>query len=85
MLRLIPGRGPKAPVVPGPDGATPAAIPPCLACGSSTVLRVPAVLEDGSAAVVCHDGGECAKRYRGGASPASYAAALRGEILGVAP
>lgn len=85
MLRLNRGRPPEVPAVAGPDGATPGEIPPCLACGSSTVLRVPAVLEDGSAAVVCQDGHECAKRYRRGASPASYAAGLRGEILGVTP
>lgn len=87
MLRLIRGGAVgRAPVVvPGPDGAAPGVIPPCVACGSSTVTRVPAVLEDGDAAVVCLDGHECAKRYRRGASPASYGAALRGELLAVAP
>ena len=85
MLRLNKGKPPEVPVVAGADGARQGEIPSCVACGSSTVLRVPAVLEDGSAAVVCHDGHECAKRYRRGASPASYAAGLRGEILGVTP
>lgn len=84
-MRLTRGKGLSAPVIAGPDGATPGVIPPCVACGCSTVLRVPAVLADGTAAVVCHDGHECAVRYRRGASPASYAAGLRGEILGIAP
>ena len=73
------GRAPV--VVPGPDGATPAAVPACVACGSSTVIRVPVVLDEVGAAVVCLDATECAKRYRRGVSPESYAAELRGEIL----
>lgn len=83
MLRL--NRKPEPVVVPGPDGARQREVPSCVACGSSTVLRVPAVLEDGSVGIVCHDGHECAKRYRRGASPESYAAGLRGEILAVTP
>jgi hypothetical protein len=85
-MRRAAGRAPV--VVAGPDGATPGVIPPCVACGCSTVLRVPALVGaegDGYAIVVCHDAVECAKRYRRGASPESYAAALRGELLGVAP
>lgn len=74
-----------APVVPGPDGATRGEPPACVACKASTVTRVPFIAEGGEAIVVCLDPVECTKRYRKGASPASYAAALRGEILGVAP
>lgn len=87
MLRLIKGgKAPTVPVVPGPDGATRGDAPPCVACeAAGDVIRVPILLADGSCAVVCLDGHECGKRYRRGASPSSYAAALRGEILGVAP
>jgi hypothetical protein len=46
---------------------------------------VPAVVAPDLAVVVCLDGHECAKRYRQGMSPESYAAALRGEILAVTP
>jgi hypothetical protein len=85
MPRMI-ERGKPAPVVvPSPDGATPGIVPPCVACGSSAVTRVPTLLGDGSCAVVCLDGTECAPRYRRGATPESYAAALRGEMLAVAP
>ncbi len=76
------GRAPV--VVPGPEGATPGVVPACVACGCDTVTRVPAVLA-GGAVVLCLDSGECAKRYRNGTSPESYAAALRGELLAVAP
>lgn len=87
MLNLRKGKPPASePVVPGPDGARRGDIPPCVPCGASGgVLRVPMILPDGEAIVVCLDGHECAKRYRRGASPASYAAGLRGEILGIAP
>ncbi len=87
MVRLIKGRAAgRAPVVvPGPDGATVGVIPPCIACGATTVTRVPAILADGATAVVCQDARECTARYRQGASPASYGAALRGELLAVAP
>jgi hypothetical protein len=46
---------------------------------------VPLQIEGGEWIIVCHDGHACAERYRQGASPESYAAGLRGEILGVAP
>lgn len=72
---------PVVPVVPGPGD-----VPPCVACDATGgVIRVPMIIEGGGAVVVCLDGHECAKRYRKGASPASYGAALRGELLGVAP
>ena len=76
------------PVIPGPDGARAATlpIPACVACGTTgSGIRVPLLLADGSAIVVCLDGQQCAVRYRAGTSPESYAAALRGEILGVTP
>jgi hypothetical protein len=82
----------KIPVTPGPDGARPATlpIPACVACrttGSGT--RVPMLLaaKPGgySAIVVCLDAVACAVRYRGGVSPETYAAGLRGELLAVAP
>jgi hypothetical protein len=72
-------------VITGPDGPAQGTIPPCVACGCSTVLRVPAVVGPDMAVVICHDATECTKRYRKGASPASYAAGLRGELLAVAP
>lgn len=67
-------------VVPGPDGATPGELPACVACGCSTALRVPA-----GELVLCLDAAACCDRYRGGVSPATYAAGLRGELLAVAP
>lgn len=87
MLRLIRGnKPPEVPVVPGPDGARRGSIPRCVACNvDGGVIRVPMIIEGGEAIVVCLDGHECAKRYRRGASPASYGAALRGELLGIAP
>ncbi len=74
------------PVSPGPAGARRGAVPPCVPCGTTgSGTRVPLQLPDGEWIVMCQDGHECAVRYRKGTSPASYAAALRGEILGVAP
>lgn len=86
MLNLRAGKAAVPVVVPGPGGITRGPVPPCVPCGAAGgVIRVPMILPDGEAIVVCLDGHECAKRYRRGASPASYAAALRGEILGVSP
>ena len=89
MLSRLIKRGSGAPagpvVVPGPAGATVGIIPSCVACGSDRTTRVPVLLGDGSCGVACADAHGCAVRYRAGASPASYAAGLRGEILAVAP
>ncbi len=76
------GRAPV--VVPGPDGASVGIVPACVACGCSTVTRVPMV-SDAEALVLCLDAVECTRRYRSGASPESFAAGLRGELLAVAP
>jgi hypothetical protein len=75
------------PVIPGPDGATrPRTVPACVPCGTTgSGTRVPLQIEGGEWIIVCHDGHACAERYRQGASAESYAAGLRGEILGVAP
>lgn len=74
-----------APIVVGND--TPTQGPPhaCVACGTDVAARVPAVLGEIGAAVLCRDAAAGCARYRGGASPASYGAALRGELLAVAP
>lgn len=72
-------------VVPGRDGARRGPVPPCDACGTNgSGTRIPAVLE-GVVMVLCFDAGACALRYREGASPESYAAALRGDLLAVTP
>lgn len=76
--------GRAAPIIAGPSGAKQGPVPPCAACRSDTVTRVPAVLGT-EGAVLCLDAAECCGRYRGGVSPASYGAALRGELLAVAP
>ncbi len=86
MQRTLFRKQPSVPVIPGPEGAKRGPVPPCVACkttGSGT--RVPLLIGPDEAVIVCHDGHECAVRYRGGMSPASYGAALRGELLGVAP
>jgi hypothetical protein len=73
-------------VIPGRDGAHPGAVPPCDACGTTgSGTRVPFIISENEAIVLCLDGHECATRYRHGASPESYAAGLRGELLAVAP
>jgi len=56
----------------------------CSACGSTTAPAAHAVA-DGIELVLCLDFAGCAARYRSGTSPVSYAAALRGELLGLAP
>lgn len=59
----------------------------CAACGRGDrngVLRTRQVV-DGVDMALCLDYFACAERYRGRVSPASYGAALRGEILAVAP
>jgi hypothetical protein len=75
----------QAPVVPGPAGATPAPGPVdnCVACQAGDdngVLRV----REGEL-VLCLDPLACTDRYRGGVSPETYAAGLRGDLLAVAP
>lgn len=82
-LRLIRGGSPPpVPVIAGADGARQGPVPPCVACGADSVTRVPAILGDGTAAVVCLDPVACTRRYRRGVSPANYAAAeLRGDLL----
>jgi hypothetical protein len=56
----------------------------CSACRSMTAPAAHSVV-DGIELALCLDFAGCAARYRGGTSPSSYAAALRGELLGVAP
>lgn len=64
---------------------SPPVVPPCTACGTTgSGTRVPMPIAGGETIIVCHDGHECAVRYRGGVSPETYAAGLRGELLGVA-
>jgi hypothetical protein len=83
MLRLTR----KSPaVVPGPGGATPAPAPRCDACETDAdPTRCLHVVGPDLVVMLCRNAAACARRYRGGASPASYAAGLRGEILGVTP
>jgi hypothetical protein len=52
-----------------------------VACTADRTTRIPVLLGDGSCGVVCSDAHGCAVRYRGGVSPESYAAELRGDIL----
>jgi len=73
----ITGRKTVVPVIPGPDGAT--AGGSCDACGKGG--RFEPLGSDG----LCIDFRACIARYRSRASPDSYAAGLRGEILAVAP
>lgn len=80
MLNLRPA----TPVNPGPDGARKGSALKCNACGSQTANRAPRVVGRDIVAMLCVDAAECCKRYRRGASPESYAAALRGEILAAA-
>jgi hypothetical protein len=72
------------PVSPGPQGARQGVPTPCVACGTTHGTIVPVEVE-GEWVTCCKDAAGCANRYRNGTSPASYASALRGEILGVAP
>lgn len=81
MMRFA-GRAPV--VVPGADGAVIEPQPACVACGSATASR-DAEGVSLVAMMLCTDATACCKRYRGGVSPATYAAGLRGEILAVAP
>lgn len=62
---------------PGLNGA-------CTACGTKAGPREQ-IYVDLVWLVVCTDPAECVERYRQGTSAESYAAALRGEILAVAP
>jgi hypothetical protein len=73
-----------APVLVGSEAPTQGPPHACVACGTTDGVRVPAVLQAGAVAL-CRDAGACCARYRRGVSPQTYAAALRGEILGVAP
>jgi len=73
------------PVIAG--SAAPTQGPPlaCVACETTEGVRVPAILDEIGASVLCRDAMACCDRYRGGASPETYAAGLRGELLAVAP
>lgn len=81
-------RGTGVPVVPGPDGAQAVGIAvvlgACDACGTRSAARAK-VAVDMSVIVLCTDASACCDRYRGHVSPETYAAGLRGELLGVAP
>lgn len=79
-MRLIRPAAPDVPVIPGREPAPGT----CEACGSSHELAARTVI-DGFDMTLCLDVGACAQRYRRGASPESYALALRGELLAVAP
>jgi hypothetical protein len=79
-------RRPGAAVIPGPDGAVVGIALACVACGTTgTGARQPLSVGHGETAFVCDDAAACAKRYRAGATPQSYAAGLRGELLAVTP
>jgi hypothetical protein len=69
------------PVVPGREPAPTAA---CSACSADRTTRVREV-RAGIELVLCLDAHGCCVRYRRSTTPESYAAALRGEILAVAP
>ncbi len=84
----------RVPVVDGPQNVVPPAqheqiVPaaPCSACGygdrNGVIRRV--VIRDGVRMSLCVDWQACTGRWRGGVSPGTYAAGLRGEILAVAP
>jgi len=85
MIKFKPGRAAVVPFVAGPAGITRGPIPPCIACGSDAAPRELVALDKTASGMLCLNGHECAKRYRRGASPASYGLALRGELLAVAP
>lgn len=87
MLRLIRGgERSEVPVVPGPEGAKRRPMPACDACSTDAdATRCLHVVGPDLVVMLCRNAAACARRYRRGASPESYAAALRGEILGVAP
>lgn len=71
--------------VPIERAAPPVTVPDaCSACGTSSAARLRAC-DGGIELVLCTDADACCDRYRGHTSPESYAAALRGELLGVAP
>lgn len=78
---------PPVPVMPGPEGeqAAVAGIGPCQACGSRERPRRLRWPDGDTLFPLCADFAACCRAYRNGASPESYAAGLRGEILGVAP
>lgn len=78
--RAVRPAAPRPVVIPGPE-PTPAA---CDACGSTTAPVARAVV-DGIELAACLDFAGCCARYRFGTGPGTYAACLRGEILGVAP
>lgn len=71
--------GRKPVVIPGPDGAVRPTGFACGACGKGGLYEP---LDDNE---LCVDFRACIARWRGDMSPASYGAALRGEILAVAP
>lgn len=77
---------PAPPVIPGPDGAiVPGSVEAqCDACKRRSVA-VHIEWPDSVAIWLCDDVDACSRRYRDGASPESYAAGLRGELLAVAP
>lgn len=76
------GKGPARAVV--PMTAPVLVPPPCSACGSSARGRH-ARLIDTVMVMLCDDVAGCTVAYRGGVSPETFAAGLRGEILAVAP
>jgi hypothetical protein len=56
----------------------------CAACSTGRSARAREVV-DGIDVVLCLDALTCAANYRGGVTPATYGAGLRGELLAVAP
>lgn len=73
-------------VVPGPAGIERAERPNCDACETDAdPTRTLHVVGPDLAVVLCRNAAACARRYRRGVSPETFAAGLRGELLAVAP
>lgn len=73
------------PYVAGQDGARPGTLRACVACGAMAKTVGATVPLKGMDGWVCADFTACVVRYRQGVSPESFAAGLRGEILGITP
>lgn len=79
------GKGPArgvASVLPGLAGGV---LGPCDACGIREGAGRTRKIVDREWLLLCDDAAACAKRYRRGVSPGTFAAGLRGELLAVAP